>query len=104
MLLACGLLAAVTVPRAWAKVLLAGEELSLHVPLRRPRRVQLRQLISFESAGRWWGALLLRYHPMDERGRLDIANQEFLALVPLRDQYVLEQRLQAAVGGSGRAA
>lgn len=93
-------LAFVTVPRAFGRVELANDRLTLHMPLHQPRSVHLRQLIAYEAAGRMWHTLLLRYHPMDEQGRLDIANQEYLTLVPLQDQYALEVQLQAIVGKS----
>lgn len=87
-----------TLPRAWARVTLAGDRLTLQVPFRRPRTVYLRQLIAVESTGRHWNTLILRYHPMNEQGQLDIASQEFLALVPLDRQSILEERLRAVVG------
>jgi hypothetical protein len=95
-------LAFLTVPRALGRVDLADDRLILSIPLHRPQSVHLRQLIDYEATGRMWHTLLLRYHPMDERGRLDIANQEYLTLVPLQDQYILEEQLQAIVGKSKR--
>ena len=95
-------LAFLAVPRALGRVDLADDRLILSIPLHRPRSVHLRQLIDYEATGRMWHTLLLRYHPMDERGRLDIANQEYLTLVPLQDQYILEEQLQAIVGKSKR--
>jgi hypothetical protein len=100
MVMACVALSLVALPRGWASVELLDDQVTLHMPLRRPVAVHLRQLIDYEVAGRGWRTLLLRYHPMDDQGRLDIANQEFLSLVPLRDQYVLEERLEAVVGRS----
>lgn len=100
MLGATVILALLTVPRALGRVELADDRLTLHMPLHKPRSLHLRQLIAYEAAGRMWDTLLLRYHPMDERGRLDIANQEYLTLVPLQDQSVLEAQLQAIVGKS----
>lgn len=74
------------VPRGWSQVVLEGEQLTLRQPLHRPRTLQRRQVISGEMVGRWpWRVVLLRYHPMDERGRVDIANEEFLPLGPLQD-------------------
>lgn len=101
MLIACVSLSLVTVPRGWASVTLSDDRVILRMPLRRPAAVHLRQLTGYEIAGRGWRTLLLRYHPVDDLGRLDIANQEFLSLVPLRDQYVLEERLEAVAGRSG---
>ncbi len=98
MFMACVALTLITVPRGWASVAITGEHVTLRMPLHRPITVSLRQLVGYEVAGRGWRTLLLRYHPMDDRGRLDIANQQFLSLVPLRDQYVLEEQLQAVVG------
>ncbi len=92
------LVSALSVPRAWARVTLESDHLTLHMPLRRPRTVYLRQLISFERSERRWNTLLLRYHPMNEQGQLDIANQEILGLVPLAGQSALEERLQEVVG------
>ncbi|MCS6843351.1 MAG: hypothetical protein NZ528_03370 [Caldilineales bacterium] len=85
-------LAWTTVPRGWAEVILAEEELTLRMPLRRPRALRRRQVIGGEMVGRFpWRVVLLRYHPMDSQGRVDIANEEFLPLVPLKDgELVLE--------------
>jgi hypothetical protein len=91
-------LALLTVPRALTRVTVNGEKLVRAVPLRRPRTVYLRQLVAVERSSRLGHALLLRYHPMDEQGRVDIANEEFLGLVPLDDQFALEDRLQVVVG------
>lgn len=87
------LLALVTVPRALARVELENELLSVSMPLRAPKQVHLRQLVGFERSGRMGRALILRYHPMDEQGRLDIANEDFLGLPPLEQQADLEARL-----------
>lgn len=100
MFVACVALTLVTVPRGWARVAVTADRVTLQMPLHRPVTVFLRQLIDYEVAGRGWRAVLLRYHPMDDMGRMDIANQQFLSLVPLRDQYVLEERLQAVVSRS----
>lgn len=102
MLAATIVLAFLTVPRALSRVDLVNDLLTLNMPLRRPRSVHLRQLIDYEATGRMWHTLLLRYHPMDEQGRLDIASQEYLTLVPLQDQYILEEQLQEIVGKSRR--
>lgn len=98
MAIACVALSLVTVPRGWASVTLDDDRVTLRMPLRRPAVVYLRQLIGYEVAGRGWRTLLLRYHPMDDQGRVDIASQAFLSLVPLRDQYVLEERLEGIAG------
>lgn len=86
--------AAVSLPRGWARVILDESKLTLQMPLRKPRTVHLRQLVRVERTQRPGHALVLRYRPMDERGRLDIANEEFLGLPPLEMQDRLEARLQ----------
>ena len=91
------LLAVYTVPRALARVDLDDQAFSLHMPLKKPRQVALRQLISFERSGRMGRALILRYHPMHDDGRIDIEEELFLGLPPLEQQYDLEERLQAAM-------
>lgn len=91
------LLAAVTVPRALARVDLADELLSLNVPLHAPKQVGLRQLVGYERSGRMGRSLILRYHPMDEQGRLDIASEQFLGLPPLEMQADLEAQLERVV-------
>lgn len=88
-------------PRGWARVTLDAEQLTLHMPLRKPRSLAVRQLIDVETSGRFGQALLLRYHPLDQAGRLDIASEEFLGLAPLDRQYLLEERLRAVVGNDG---
>ena len=92
------LAAAIAMPRGWARVRLEKDRLTLDMPLHQPRTVYLRQLIAVETSRRRWDTIILRYHPMDEQGRLDIANQEVLALVPLDQQYLLEERLRKVVG------
>lgn len=92
------IVAILAVPRALARVTLEEDVLTLSMPLRQPRALRLRQLISVERSSRVGHALLLRYHPMDDRGRLDIAGEAFLGLVPLEEQYLLEERLRAVVG------
>lgn len=94
----CLLLLAVSVPRALARVVVDDSQLRLEAPFRQPRNVYFRQLIAIERSSRLGNALLLRYHPMDERGRLDIANQQFLSLPPLEQQHLLEEQLRAIVG------
>ena len=91
------LLAVYTVPRALARVDLDDKALSLHMPLKKPQQIALRQLVSFERSSRMGRALILRYHPMDD-GLIDSANELFLGLPPLEQQYELEERLQAAIG------
>ena len=98
----CLALSAITVPRAWARVILDEERLMLSMPLRRARMVQLRQLIAVERSQRLGHTLILSYHPIDERGRLDIANQEILGLVPLDRQDQLESQLRQIVGEEAR--
>jgi hypothetical protein len=94
----CLVLALVTVPRGWAQVVLTEDRLTLQMPLRRLRTVRLRQLAAVERSQRLGHALILFYHPVDERGRLDIANQEILGLVPLDRQDQLESQLRQVVG------
>lgn len=91
------LLAVFTVPRSLARVQLEDDLLSLHMPLKKPRQLALRQLVSFERSGRMGRALILRYHPLDDNGRIDSADELFLGLPPLEQQYDLEERLQAAI-------
>ncbi|MEA3337119.1 MAG: hypothetical protein U9R25_14510 [Chloroflexota bacterium] len=90
-----------TVPRALTKVIVDDESLVVNTPLRKSTVIYLRQLVSVERSPRVGHALLLRYHPMDERGRLDIANQEFKGLPPLEQQEQLLDLLKGAVGEDG---
>jgi hypothetical protein len=99
----CLALGALAIPRAWTKVTLGRETLTLAMPLRRPRSLHLRQLIAVERSERMGHTLLLRYHPMDDQGRLDIANQEFMGLVPLEDQQILLERLETVTGQRSRS-
>ncbi len=90
-------LAVVTVPRALASVDLQDGLLSLHMPMRASKKVWLRQLVGFERSGRMGRSLILRYHPMDEQGRVDIASEQFLGLPPLEMQADLEAQLERVV-------
>jgi hypothetical protein len=91
------ILAAISVPRGWSKVTLTGERLTLHAPLRRPRAFDLSRLTAIEVSPRIGQALVLHYHPDDERGRPDPANETVLGLPPLQDQWMLEASLQEAL-------
>ena len=44
-----------------------------------------------------WQALLLRYHPDNEQDQPSPAGEAVLALPPLQDQYLLEERIQAVL-------
>jgi len=89
---------ALALPRAWARVLVAEDGLTLHMPLRRPRALFWRQIIGFETGGRLGNALVLRYHPLNSQGRPDPTTEQFLSLTPLERQDVLIERLEAATG------
>lgn len=91
------LLSAVTVPRALASVELEDARLSLIMPLRSAKRVDLRQVSGFERSGRVGRSLILRYHPLDEQGNLDSESEQFLGLPPLEQQADLEARLESIV-------
>ncbi|MEI2693334.1 MAG: hypothetical protein V9H69_27890 [Anaerolineae bacterium] len=90
-------LSAVSLPRGWSKVTLEGHRLTLHAPLRRPRPIDLRRLTAIESSPRLGQALLLRYHPDNEQDQPSPAGEAVLALPPLQDQYLLEERIQAVL-------
>ena len=83
--------------RALARVELADNRLILSTPLRAPRSIDLRQLVSYERSGRIGHSLILRYRPADEQGRQDVDNEQFLGLPPLDRQFELEERLDAAI-------
>ncbi len=87
-------LAAVSVPRGWSKVTLESDRLTLHMPLRRPRTVDLRHLAALETSPRVGQALVLRYHPADEHGRPDSHDEAILGLPSLEDQATLEDILR----------
>ena len=86
--------ALLSVPLAWTKVVLDRDRLIVQTPLRKPRSVELRQLVQFEQSSRRWHSLILRYHPIDEQGRMDRSSEAFLSLPPLEDQLALEERLR----------
>ena len=91
------IVALLSVPLAWAKVVLDGDRLIVQTPLRKPRSVELRQLVQMEESSRRWHSLILRYHPVDEHGRMDRSTEAFLSLPPLEDQVALEERLRKSV-------
>lgn len=88
------IVALLSVPLAWTKVMLDRDRLIVQTPLRKPRSVELRQLVQFEQSSRRWHSLILRYHPIDEQGRMDRSSEAFLSLPPLEDQLALEERLR----------
>ena len=91
------IVALLSVPLAWTKVVLDRDRLIVQTPLRKPRSVELRQLVQFEQSSRRWHSLILRYHPIDEQGRMDRNSEAFLSLPPLEDQLALEERLRKSV-------
>jgi hypothetical protein len=90
-------IAAMSVPRGWSKVTLEGNRLALHTLLRQPRMLDLHSLTGMEASPRLGRALVLRYHPADAHGQPDPASEAVLGLPPLQDQFLLEERLQAAI-------
>ena len=91
------IVALLSVPLAWTKVVLDRDRLIVQAPLRKPRSVELRQLVQLEESSRRWHSLILRYHPIDEQGRMDRNTEAFLSLPPLEDQVALEERLRKSV-------
>ena len=89
------IVALLTVPLAWTKVMLDRDRLTVQSPLRKPRAVDLRQLVQMEESSRLWHSLILRYHPVDKQGRMDRNSEAFLHLPPLEDQPAFEERLSA---------
>lgn len=94
------IVALLSVPLAWTKVVLDRDRLILQTPLRKPRSVELRQLVQLEESSRRWHSLILRYHPVDERGRMDRNSEAFLHLPPLEDQPAFEEQLRKSVSFS----
>ena len=84
-------------PLAWTKVVFDRDRLIVQTPLRKPRSVELRQLVQLEESSRRWHSLILRYHPIDEQGRMDRSTEAFLSLPPLEDQLALEEWLRRSV-------
>lgn len=72
--------------------------LSYRLPLRPLRRLHRKQIIDVEVVGRRTRALLIRYHPLDERGRIDSGQEAFLNMTPLQDQMILRDLI---LGESG---
>ena len=91
------IVALLTVPLACTKVVLDRDRLILQTPLRKPRSVELRQLVQLEESSRMWHSLILRYNPLDKQGRMDRSTEAFLSLPPLEDQLALEERLRKSV-------
>ena len=91
------IVALLSVPLAWTKVVLDRDRLIVQTPLRKPRSVELRQLVQLEESSRRWHSLILRYHPVDGQGRMDRSTEAFLSLPPLEDQVALEERLRKGV-------
>lgn len=93
-------LAAISVPRGWSTVTLEDDRLTLHTPLRRPRTVDLRQLLAVETSPRAGAALVLRYQSESPPGQPDDTGEAVLGLPPLQNQAALVERLRNTYGPS----
>jgi len=86
-----------------ATLILTEDRLIYRIPLWRTYVIELRQLADVEEAGRHSQALLLYFHPLDERGGVDQVELRALGLLPLDDQADLRERLESVLP-TGQAA
>lgn len=89
--------AAITLPRGWAKVSLRDHLLTVHMRPYGTRQVDLHGLTGLETSSHIGHALVLRYHPLGATGLLDRTREAFLGLPPLQDQTELAEILEHAL-------
>lgn len=79
------------------RVVLDERGLTFQAPLRRPRRVEFRQLISVSESGRLLIAPILLYHPQQATGLVDLELVQSLTLPALTQQDQLLAILTTAI-------
>lgn len=80
-----------------SRVEVNADELTLLAPLRAPRRVSFRQLISVSENGRFNPVITLLYHPRRADGLLDLDEARSLILPAVSDQQELLEMLEASL-------
>ena len=78
---------------AFARATYDGETLVYRVPLRPKLTIHRNQIIKVTLEGRRTRALVIGFHPRAEDGRIELERAEYVNLVPLQDQWDLQERL-----------
>jgi hypothetical protein len=79
------------------RVVLDERSLTLQAPLRQPRRIEFRQLVSVSESGRLLVAPTLIYHPQEPTGLVDLERVQSLTLPALTRQEQLLATLTATM-------
>ncbi|HID35068.1 MAG TPA: hypothetical protein EYP25_10995 [Anaerolineae bacterium] len=82
---------------SFARAEFDGETFVYRTPLRKPHRVDRQQLALVEMGGRRNEALIIGYHPRDDKGLVTIEKIRYINCVPLEGQGELMDRLLAAM-------
>lgn len=78
---------------AFARATYDGETLVYRVPLRPQLTIHRKQIIEVTLEGRRTKALVVGFHPLDENGRIELERARYANLVPLQDQWELQEYL-----------
>ncbi len=78
---------------AFARATYDGETLVYHVPLRPKLTIHRNQIIEVTLEGRRTRALVVGFHPRAEDGRIEVERGQYVNLVPLQDQWELQEYL-----------
>jgi len=78
---------------AFARATYDGETLVYRVPWRPQITLSHNQIIEVNLEGRRTKALVIAFHPLDENGLVDSTRAQYVNLVPLQDQWELQEYL-----------
>jgi len=78
---------------AFARAPYDGETLVYRVPWRPQITINRKQIIEVTLEGRRTKALVIGFHPLDENGLVDSTRAQYVNLVPLQDQWELQEYL-----------
>ena len=83
---------------AFARATYDGETLYYRVPLRPKLTIHRNQIIEVTLEGRRTRALVVGFHPRTEDGRIELERAQYVNLVPLQDQWELQEYLDGTRG------
>ena len=83
---------------AFARASYDGETLVYRVPWRPQITIDRNQIIKVTLEGRRTKALVIGFHPRDEKGLIDSTRAQYVNLVPLQDQWELQEYLDGTRG------
>ena len=97
MFVGVGFIAIRMILASFARAEFDGETFVYRTPLRKPHRVDRQQLALVEMGGRRNEALIIGYHPRDDKGLVTIEKIRYINCVPLEGQGELMDRLLEAM-------